>query len=142
MMNEPISSIMTRNVITVQPDDTLSVVKDILFSRHLHHLPVVKGKKLVGIITSYDLVKLGKSFDEYEHILVKDIMTTKVATLEPHNKIGAAAEVFLENLFHGMPIVNDQGELVGIITTHDVLKYEFHKEYPKHKEYWNNFQHA
>lgn len=136
MMNEPISSIMTKNVITVRPDDTLSVVKEILFTKHIHHIPVLQGRKLIGIITSFDLIKLGKSVDEYANIKVEEIMTKKIATMSPNEKIGAAAQVFLENLFHGLPIVDDDNNLIGIITTHDVLKYEFHKEYPNHKLYW------
>ena len=136
MMNEPISSIMTRNVITVNQDDPLTRVKNILFEKHLHHLPVVNGKKLVGVITSYDLFKLDKPFEAYAKILVKDVMTKNVATLEPGNKIGAAAEVFLANLFHGLPIVDEDKNLVGLLTTHDILKYEFYKEYPHHKEIW------
>ena len=56
-------------------------------------------------------------------------MSTRIATLEPSSKIGTAAEVFLENLFHALPIVDD-GKLVGIITSFDVLKYSFQKAYP------------
>ena len=58
-------------------------------------------------------------------------MTTKLATLEPSDKVGSAAEIFLEHLFHAVPIVKD-GELVGIITSFDVMKYEFRKAYPDH----------
>lgn len=135
-MNEPISTIMTKKVLTVRPQDTLEVVKDILFFKHVHHIPVVEGRTLIGIITSFDLVRLGRCQDEYKSIKVSEVMTTKVATLTPNDKIGAAAEIFLENLFHGLPIVNEDQDLVGIITTHDVLKYEFYKEYPNHKIYW------
>lgn len=132
-MNEPISRIMTREVLTVKPGDNLNVVKDILFTKRIHHLPVVEGKKMVGIITSFDLVKLGKAHEDYAGITVESVMTRGVATLGPNEKIGAAAEVFLENLFHGLPIVNERGELVGIVTTHDILKYEFLREYPNHQ---------
>jgi CBS domain-containing protein len=52
-----------------------------------------------------------------------------VATLEPQDKIGSAAELFLENLFHAVPIVKDD-ELQGIVTSFDIIKYTFHKEYP------------
>jgi acetoin utilization protein AcuB len=133
MMNEPISRIMTREVLTVKPGDDLNVVKNILFSKRIHHLPVLEGKKMVGIITSFDLVKLGKAHEDYAGITVESVMTRGVATLGPNEKIGAAAEVFLENLFHGLPIVNERGELVGIVTTHDILKYEFLREYPNHQ---------
>jgi CBS domain-containing protein len=136
MMNEPISTIMTTKVVTVRPEDTLEAVKDILFFKHIHHIPVVEGRKLVGIITSYDLVKLGKCQEEYRQVRVKEVMTKRVATLEPHEKIGAAAQVFLENLFHGIPIVTGDRDLIGIVTSLDVLRYEFHKEYPEHRIYW------
>jgi acetoin utilization protein AcuB len=136
MMNEPISSIMTTKVVTVRPDDTLEAVKDILFFKKVHHIPVVEGHRLAGIITSYDLVKLGRCQEEYRQIKVKEVMTEKVATLEPEEKIGAAAQIFLENLFHGIPIVNEDQDLVGIVTSLDVLRYNFHKAYPEHQIYW------
>ena len=144
MMNESVSSIMTTKVITVHPEDKLTVVKDILFNKRIHHIPVVKGpkNKLVGIITSYDIFKLDRGFDEYDSILVQDVMTKKTATLHPHEKIGAAAQVFLRHLFHGLPIVNDELELLGIVTTHDVLKYNFDREYPndEFEIQWRNLE--
>ena len=130
-MNERISTFMTRDVVSVRPEDSLEEVKKLLFERHFHHLPVVDSDgKLAGIITSWDLIKSNKRFEEYGDFKVKDLMTTKVATLGPNDLIGAAAMVFLKHLFHGLPIVDDDRTLLGIITTHDILKYEFQKEYP------------
>ncbi len=86
--------------------------------------------KLVGIITSWDLIKSNRRFEEYGDYKVQDLMTTTVVKLGPNELVGAAAMVFLRHLFHGIPIVDDDGILVGIITTHDLLKYEFMREYP------------
>lgn len=130
MMNEPVSTIMTRNLITVSPEDNLNRVREIFSSHRIHHLPVVENGKLIGLITTYDLFKLGKSHEEYEGIKVTSIMTDKLATLEPSAKVGTACEVFLENLFHALPIVEENGTLVGIVTTFDVMKYTHIKEYP------------
>ncbi|MEZ4948020.1 MAG: CBS domain-containing protein [Saprospiraceae bacterium] len=130
MMNEPLSTIMTTNVITVAPNDSLSKVKEILFDKRFHHIPVVDNSVLVGIVTTYDLVKLNKTFDEYNNMKVSDIMTTNIVTLEPQEKIGAAAQIFLRHLFHGLPIIDDNKVLKGIVTTHDIMKYQFDKEYP------------
>lgn len=137
-MNDSISTIMTTSVISITSDQTLDVAKDILFSKRIHHLPVTKGTKLVGIITSFDLVKINDSSDNFKNIKIKDVMTTKLAVLTPENKIGTAAEVFLENRFHGIPIVNEKQSLVGIVTTHDVLMHLFDKEYPNHKLNWRS----
>ena len=130
MMNEPLSAIMTTDIVTVSPDDNLDAVKEILFTQRIHHVPVVDGPKLVGIITSYDIMKLNMKFEDYSSTRVRDVMTTKVVTLEPHEKIGAASQVFLRHLFHGIPIVDDAGNLAGIVTTHDIMKYQFDREYP------------
>ncbi len=131
MMNERLSAIMTKEVVSVNQDNTLEEVKKLLFEKRIHHIPVVDDEnKLVGIITSWDLIKSQKPFNEYGDIKVAELMTKNVAALGPNELIGAAAMIFLKNLFHGLPIVDDDGKLVGIVTTHDLLLYEYNKEYP------------
>lgn len=132
MMNEKIASIMTKDLLTVKADDTLDKVKDIFKRKRMHHLPVVDatGKKLVGLITTGDLLWLNRSFDDYPSIKVEEVMTTKLAKLESGAKIGTAAQIFLKNWFHAIPVVDEDGVLNGLVTTFDVLKYEFIKAYP------------
>ena len=130
-MTERIYSIMTTEVVTLSPTDNLLRVRELLFEKRFHHLPVIDDdRKLVGIITSWDLIKANIPQDEFETCKVGDIMTTKVATLHPNEMVGAAAMVFLRHLFHAIPIVEHDNTLVGIVTTHDVLVYEFMKENP------------
>ncbi|MEI6411330.1 MAG: CBS domain-containing protein [Bacteroidota bacterium] len=131
MMNEYVPAIMTTNVITLTPDQTLQEARDLMLAKHIHHLPVVEGTKLVGMITSWDFLKLGKQADELGGIHVKDIMTTKLATLDPGQHIGAVAELLMVHLFHAVPIVNDDKELLGIVTSTDLIRYEYEKEYPE-----------
>ena len=66
MMNEPLSSIMTRQVITAGPDDKLSVARDIFRKNRVHHLPIVHGTQLIGILTTYDIFKMIDSKDDYD----------------------------------------------------------------------------
>lgn len=129
MMNEPLSSIMTKNVIVAGPDDKLSVARDIFKQNRVHHLPIVRGTELLGILTTYDMFKLVDLGTNYDKVIIKDVMTKHVATLEPEDKVGSAAELFLENLFHAVPIVKNN-ELKGIVTSFDIIKYTFNKEYP------------
>ncbi len=91
-MNEPLSTIMTTELITVGPQDTLAKAAELLSTRRIHHLPVVEGKKLVGLLTTYDLFKIKHPQSEYAQIKVADVMTKKLATLEPKDHIGTAAE--------------------------------------------------
>ncbi|NBC24869.1 MAG: CBS domain-containing protein [Bacteroidetes bacterium] len=134
MMNEPISSIMTRNLITVSQKDSLEKVKNIFSEKNIHHMPVVDGEELVGLITTSDLLWLDEPFDNYKNIMVSSVMTKKLAVLEPTDKIGSASQVFLRNWFHAIPIVESESKkLLGIITTFDLLSYSFKKAYPDEK---------
>ena len=131
MMNELVQSHMTTDVITLGPENTLGEAREILLGKHIHHIPIVEGRKLVGMVTSWDIFKLGKSAEEYKDMKVKEIMTTKVATLDPDQHLGAVAEVLTQHLFHAVPIVNDHHELLGIVTSTDIVRYEHTKEYPE-----------
>ena len=129
-MNEPVSKIMTTNLITASPDVTLDKIRDVFKSRKIHHLPITKNGHIVGLITTSDLLWLNRPFEEYSQIIAKDVMTTKIGKLAPTDKIGAAADVFLRNWFHAIPIVDENNLLVGLVTTFDVLKYNYQKSYP------------
>lgn len=128
----PISTLMTRKLMTVVPSDRLTRVKEIFDSSRIHHIPVVKNEALVGLISRVDLAQYmkGAGYADFDELVensrlhsytAQEVMTTKIATLESTDRINVALEVFAENLFHAIPIV-DNGELVGILTTLDVIK--------------------
>ena len=124
----PVAELMTKDVITVGPDDTLSVVKDNFDKGSFHHLPVVKDKAILGIISKSDLLYFLeglKEKDENDAILhdlkAEKIMTKGLAKVESTDRINVALEVFKVNLFHAIPVV-DNNELVGILTTYDIIK--------------------
>jgi acetoin utilization protein AcuB len=130
MMNEPLSTIMTRDLITLSKNDTLAKANELLKTKRIHHLPVVEDGILIGLITTYDLFKLRYDKEQYDTVKIEEVMTRKLATLEPTDKIGTAAEIFMAHLFHAVPIV-EGNKLMGIVTTHDLLKYCFRKEYER-----------
>ena len=132
-----VGQIMTTPVITVSPDDTMSKVQDIFRMNNIHHIPVVDKGKVVGIISKSDYFRLLHGFtlfrteksNEYNDaimrsLLVGEVMTKQVATLNPEDSLEMAAGFFRENLFHALPVV-DKGKLVGIITTFDLITYAF-----------------
>lgn len=131
-----IREIMTTDLLTVTPDLSTEKIREIFQKNDFHHIPVVdKGERLVGIISKEDLFKLsyvlslqttGKTYSEkeYQTLSAKDIMTQYPITLDPDDGVGLAADIFLANKFHALPIVED-GQLLGIITTHDLLQFSF-----------------
>ena len=126
----PISTIMTPSPITVSPNDPLATVDKVFEKYKIHHLPVVEAGELVGIISKTDLLYFLKGIkSEFQEFLNKarlrdytasEIMTTGMAKLSSTEKISVAVEVFKENLFHAIPIV-DNDKLVGILTTYDII---------------------
>jgi acetoin utilization protein AcuB len=128
----PVSSMMTTEVKTVEPEDTMKKVEQVFRENRIHHIPVVEKGKLLGIVSKSDYLFFKRGFndqttdnriDEFrlKTRKVKDIMTKGIAKLETADRIGVALEIFKENLFHAIPIVDD-GKLVGIITTFDIIK--------------------
>lgn len=139
-MQKPVSTIMTTKLVTVSPSDSLQVVKEIFEKNSFHHIPVVRYKELVGIISKSDFLLIRHSplektpieDDVFANHRVEEIMTTRIVKIEPEDQIGTAAEVLLSNLFHAVPVVKD-GELVGLVTTFDIINYAIHEAYPGHK---------
>lgn len=140
-----IREIMTTNLVTVSPDAKARDIKKIFEKHDFHHLPVVdRGENLVGIISKEDFFKLSYilslkttgptwSGREYESFRARDFMTSYPLSLDPDDTIGLAADIFLANKFHALPIVED-GQLVGLVTTHDLLKYGYNSRYVEKEE--------
>ncbi|MBK9257172.1 MAG: CBS domain-containing protein [Saprospiraceae bacterium] len=129
---DPVSSIMTPNPITVGMNDSLAIIAKLFSNHKIHHLPVVEGDELVGMISKSDFLFFKRGFSENEsdraleevrmnNYTSKDIMTKRLAKLEPGDKINVALEVFKENMFHGLPVV-DNKKIIGIVTTYDIIK--------------------
>lgn len=128
MMNELVHTIMTRNPVSIHAKDSLADAVRIIASKKVHHLPVLEDDNLVGLISSFEIsAHLGTDQDPAK-IKIADIMLRKVVKIESSDKIGTAAELLLDRRFHALPVVDD-GKLVGIITSYDVLRYEFKREY-------------
>ncbi|GAA3761809.1 CBS domain-containing protein [Flavobacterium ginsengiterrae] len=129
---EPISHIMTKSVVTVNQNDDLTQVVEKLKANSIRHLPVVNGKKVVGIISRTDINRLtfGALFDGQEGsdeavlqmLTIPQVMTSKPKTVSSDVIIRDLAEIFSKEEFHALPVV-DNGELKGIVTTTDVIRY-------------------
>jgi len=108
---------MTPHPITVAPNETLAVARAKMQAGHFRRLPVMQDEKLVGIVTDRDLrPHLGHE----ERTRVTAAMTEDLVTVSPATTLESAAQLMLKRQIGGLPVVED-GKLVGIITTSDVL---------------------
>jgi CBS domain-containing protein len=129
MLNEEVRKIMTEDPITANPNDSIEHVTGLMFELKVQQLPVVEGNKLVGMITSFDMWKNSAAVKKANK--VGDIMTTNVIKIAPKDKVGTAAELFMDRRFKTLPVVNLNNELKGVITAFDVIRHTLKREYPK-----------
>jgi predicted transcriptional regulator len=130
MLNEEVRRIMTKDFVTVSPTDTIDHVTNLIFETRIQQIPVVEGKILVGMITAYDMWKYSTESDHVEDLKVRDLMTEKVLVITPKDKVGTAAELFMDRRFKTIPVVNLRHELKGVITAFDVIRHSLTREYP------------
>ncbi|MFT5469129.1 MAG: CBS domain-containing membrane protein [Verrucomicrobiales bacterium] len=131
--NEPVTHVMTMDPITVHHGDPISKVRQVFQENDIHHLPVVSGKELKGIISWTDLMRVsfGDAFNQDDKAVdatldhtfsIEDIMKEAPRSLALNSSIRDAAEALSEAEFHALPVV-DNGELVGIVTTKDLMRF-------------------
>ena len=128
-----VKTIMTRHPETVTPSNNMEICRTIFEKFGFHHIPVVEGETLVGLVSYTDYLRTIRDVfknpaDEQTNtqllksLLVKDVMTKNLLCLNPDDTIEDAMRVFKANQFHSLPVIDAEGKLEGIITTHDVLK--------------------
>jgi len=115
-------------------DENTSIMKAIqLMKEHrIRRIPVVKQNRIVGIVSDRDVKEAAPSkatsLDVHElyyllsEIKVKDIMTPNPITLRENDSVERAAVIMLENRISGLPVINDNQQVVGMITQTDVFK--------------------
>ena len=131
-----VKHIMTTDLITADPDETIDAVRHKLIANHIQHIPVVEGKKILGIISKGDIHRMEHHFTLFQSekalesnrqifstILAAEIMTKSLVKLKDTDSATIAVDLFRENMFHALPVVNDKDQLVGMITPIDLLRY-------------------
>lgn len=128
-----ISTIMTTEVVKLNINDSLTKAEELFKHNNIRHMPVVSGNQIVGMLSYSDILKIGipEVTEDEEHITstvydmytLDQVMTKNVKTLRDTDFIKTAALVFSESEFRALPIVNETGELVGILSTTDLIKF-------------------
>jgi CBS domain-containing protein len=134
MKSTPVSSIMTKNVVSVSPEQKIIDIKHIYEKENFHHhILVIENDKLLGIVSLIDFMYRikGAGIDDnnaiYNDLLVKDIMTTNPFSLNPDATIQEVALKLSKGRFRAIPIVDDE-KVVGIVSTEDLIKYFLDKQ--------------
>jgi acetoin utilization protein AcuB len=127
---------MSKDPVTINDDTSMMKAIHLMKQNRFRRLPVLHEGRLVGIVSDRDLKEASPSkattLDVHElyyllaELQVKDIMTRDPVTVSPEDSVERAAQLMLENTISGLPVVGDQGRVVGILTQSDVFRAFMH----------------
>ena len=123
---------MSTKLFTVDENTSIMNAIKIMKDNSVRRLSVMRDKKLVGIVTDRDLKEASPSkatsldihelYSVLSEIKVKDVMSKDPVTVLPDNTVMKAARIMLENKISGLPVLGEDGKLVGMITQTDIFK--------------------
>lgn len=124
---------MSTELTTVGVHQKVSDARRVLAENQFHHVPVVSGKEIVGMISATDMVRLSFSaFGADERAVdamldhefkIRDVMSSELNVLGVGRTVREAAEMLKGGNFHSLPIVGEDNELLGMVTSTDIIRY-------------------
>jgi len=131
--NEPISKVLTRDVVTTHVAQKVSDVRKLFAERGFHHVPVVSGDKLVGLISAADILGISvegvgsneMSMDAYldHQFSIEKLMKTDLRTLPEKSTVADAADALADGSIHAVPVVGESNRLIGLVTSTDLIRF-------------------
>ena len=121
---QTVGELMTRsNLVTLTETQSLAQAEELLRLHRIRHLPVVRNGKLVGLITHRDLLKAAAGRPAGTLTTASDVMVKAVCTVRSNTPTREAVKLMLDNKYGCLPVVGADGELVGILTEADMLRF-------------------
>ncbi|HMD72478.1 MAG TPA: CBS domain-containing protein [Steroidobacteraceae bacterium] len=127
---DPVNRFMSAGVLTVDVKDPAGEVLRLFAAYPVHHLPVLDRDKVVGMLSTADLMKLelflpkgSNSPIEYlnQRLNVGAMVRRPLVSIEGHHSIESAAQLMAKHGVHALPVVDSQDQLLGIVTTTDII---------------------
>ncbi len=128
----PVSEIMTKEIITLNHTDDLSIAESLFKKNNIRHIPVVSGNNIIGMLSYTDLLRISfaDSIEEdgnvesvvYNMFTIEQVMAKNLVSVNSKTTIKEVAEILSKKEFHALPVV-DEEILVGIVTTTDLINY-------------------
>ncbi len=127
---QTVGELMTRsNLVTLTETQNLALADELLRLHRIRHLPVVRNGKLVGLITHRDLLRAAaqRGTDPAQQPLwASDVMVRDVTAVKPDTSAREAVKLMLDNKYGCLPVVGADGELLGILTEADIVRFAQH----------------
>ncbi len=119
-----IADFMTKDLVTVRETDDLALAESLLKLGGIRHLPVVRERKLVGILTQRDVFRCAhRGRPAARELPVSEVMTREPTSVRPAMGLAQVARLMLERKYGCLPVCEDDGTLVGIVTEADFVRF-------------------
>jgi CBS domain-containing protein len=116
-----VSDIMTSAAIHDSPDDTLAAAARMMWQQQTGSLLVMEGDALTGIVTERDVLRVVAEGHDPTVTSLRDAMSTDPVTISPDKKLSEAATIMFDHWFRHLPVVDDAGNVCGILSLRDLL---------------------
>ena len=137
---------MTEDVVSIGPEATIPEAARIMWENQLSSLPIVENGKVIGMLTDFDMIARETEYDapmyvpfldayfripgsgdpeQLRRILAttaRELMTTPAITISPETTVQEAATIMYDKRLNALPVVNDDREIVGIVTRADIVR--------------------
>ncbi len=129
----PISTIMTKDLITINHTDDLTNAERLFKEHTIRHIPVVSGQEIIGMLSYTDLLRVSyadtveEGEEDVETVVfnmftIEQVMAKDLVKVSSDTTIKEVAQILSRKEFHALPVV-DNNELVGIVTTTDLINF-------------------
>lgn len=120
-----VEQLMAKEVATCSPDETLHQAVRLMWERDCGFVPVVESaeRRVVGVVTDRDACMAAYTRGHpLAEIRVRDVMSTRVRACKPSDDLAAAEDVMREAKVHRLPVVDEAGQLIGVLSLADLAR--------------------
>ena len=118
-----VREVMNKQVVTAKQEISLKEASKVMVDMRIGCLLILENEKILGIITSTNILKAVAAGNDPETTLVESFMSKDVKTIEPDKTIEDAVDIMTQNKIKKLPVV-EEGKIVGIITASDIVTIE------------------
>lgn len=133
ILDIPVKQIMSKQLVTLTTKNSLYDAEKLFKKHKIRHLPIVEDNKLVGVLSYSDLLKIsyadvteGEEDVEavvYDMFSIPQVMAKVPVTVTAETPLREVIQQLVQQTFHSLPVIEENGDLVGIVTTTDLLAY-------------------
>ncbi len=122
-----VSQVMSKNMISLSPKDSVLKAIELFREKGFHHLPLIDNNLLVGVVTATDVMwRDPRDFDNASKL--GEFMNKIVIVCHENTPLDYLARVFYTEKINAMPVIDESGVFIGMITHHDILRWLFERQ--------------